>query len=77
METRTPETLSRDNYPWRCNCGQGCPNLFKGIMAFEGRKFCVFVNRDFVNSVMRNPKCPYGRSEVLRNMIKRESDEDW
>ena len=72
--TRTPETLSKETYPYRCGLGDGCPLLFT---QFTNRKYCVFVKQNFVNGCMRNPKCPRTNQEVIKGMVLRVDDQDW
>ena len=74
LPTRTPETLSMADYPFRCNLGDGCPSLFT---LFTDRKYCVFCKRSFVNACMRNPKCPYNNQQVIKGMVERKTDTDW
>jgi hypothetical protein len=71
------ETLSAENYPYRCGIGQGCPHLFSGIGAFEGRKYCVFMKPGLISALARNPKCPYSAREIGRSIVRRVDDKDW
>ena len=73
----TDGTLSKASYPYRCGLGAGCPHLFSGIGAFDGRRYCVFMRPGLISATSRNPKCPYSAREVGRNMVPRANDVDW
>lgn len=69
------ETLSAENYPYRCGIGQGCPHLFLGSVLSRGAN--IFMKPGPISALARNPKCPYSAREVGRSIVRRVDDKDW
>jgi hypothetical protein len=70
MRTRIPI----NEFPYRCNLGDGCPNLF--TFPASDRHYCVFRGRRFTDIAINNSKCQHDIIAVLDSLVLRNDDHD-